>query len=116
MSTVSKMTDEEIILILDDTAEIAELIGELAAQAGFAPTVTTDIESFNRELERSTPQVIVLDLQMPGTDGIEVIRQLSSIGCQSRILLVTGMDPRTVDSAKRFGERLGLNMLGAVQK
>ena len=113
---MTKMTDNETILILDDTVEIAELIGELAAQAGFAPTVTTDIESFNRELERTAPQVIVLDLQMPGTDGIEVIRQLSSIGCRSRILLVTGMDPRTVDSAKRFGERLGLNMLGAVHK
>jgi EAL domain-containing protein (putative c-di-GMP-specific phosphodiesterase class I)/AmiR/NasT family two-component response regulator len=106
----------ESILILDDTVEIAELIGELARQVGFAATITTDINYFNLAIERGAPNVIALDLQMPGTDGIEVLRQLSSRGCLAGILLITGMDQRTIAGAERYGRQLGLNMLGAMQK
>jgi DNA-binding response OmpR family regulator len=104
------------LLVLDDTPELAELIGELGEKAGFDAHVTTDIDSFNEALERDAPDVIALDLQMPGTDGIEVLRQLAATACNAKVLLVTGMDRQTVISAKRFGRQLGLNLLGAVQK
>lgn len=107
---------QDRFLVLDDAAEIAELIGELATQAGFVSTVTTDIAAFNTAIERDCPSVIALDLQMPETDGIEVLRQLSSMGCTARIFLISGMDKRTVVSAERFGREAGLNLLGAVQK
>lgn len=104
------------LLVLDDTDEIAELIGELAERAGYSATVATDIDTFNAALEHEPPSVIVLDLQMPEVDGVEVLRQLAALGCQARILLVTGMDRQTVASARRFGRQMGLNVLGVVQK
>lgn len=106
----------ERLLVLDDTVEIARLIGELGEQAGFATTVTTDVDAFNDALEREPPSIIVLDLQMPKSDGIEVLRQLSAASTTAGILLVTGMDKRTIDSAERFGRKAGLNMLGTLQK
>ena len=109
-------TLDDRLLVLDDSSEVAELIGDLAESAGFATTVTTDIQAFNAALERQPPSVIALDLQMPGTDGVEVLRQLSAASCAARILLITGMDRQTALSAKRFGRQMGLNMLGAVQK
>lgn len=107
---------EERLLVLDDTADIAELVGALAEQAGFVATVTTDVDAFNAALEHHPPNVIVLDLQMPGTDGIQVLRQLSASGSTAKILLLTGMDQRTIFSAERFGRQAGLNMLGAMSK
>ena len=104
------------ILILDDTEDLAVLIGQLAEQAGFKATVTTDIEQFTQELERRVPGTIVLDLQMPEMDGIEVLARLSTDGITSGILLVSGMDRRTIESAEKFGRNNGLNMLGSVQK
>lgn len=106
----------EHLLVLDDTVDIANLVGELGQQAGFDVAVTTDIDDFNDELARCPPSIIVLDLQMPKADGIEVLRQLSTDGATAGILLVTGMDRRTVDSAERFGREAGLNMLGNLQK
>lgn len=106
----------EKLLVLDDTADIAELIGNLAEQAGFSATVTTDIDAFNAVLERNSPSVIVLDLQMPGTDGVQVLRQLSASGSTAKILLLSGMDQRTIFSAERFGRQAGLNMLGSMSK
>lgn len=113
--SLSESLDDRL-LVLDDSSEVAELIGELAESAGFAATVTTDIQAFNTALERQPPNVIALDLQMPDTDGVEVLRQLSAASCTAHILLITGMDRQTALSAKRFGRQMGLNMLGAVQK
>jgi EAL domain-containing protein (putative c-di-GMP-specific phosphodiesterase class I) len=110
------ITEPERLLILDDTAEIAELIAALARQAGFTTTVTTDADAFHAEIARVRPHVIVLDLQMPGTDGIEVLRQLAATGTTAGILIVTGMDQRTIDSAERFAREAGLNVIGTVQK
>lgn len=114
MTSTTSKTDR--LLILDDVIEIAELIGGLGEQAGFLVTVTTDIDAFNTALEKEQPSVIALDLQMPRTDGIEVLRRLAASACMARVLLITGMDRQTTASAKRFGQQLGLNILGTVQK
>ncbi|MDZ7643140.1 MAG: EAL domain-containing response regulator [Woeseiaceae bacterium] len=60
--------------------------------------------------------MIVLDLQMPDTDGIEVLRDLAAGGCRADVLVVSGMDKRTVASAEHFGQQSGLNIVGAMQK
>jgi EAL domain-containing protein (putative c-di-GMP-specific phosphodiesterase class I)/CheY-like chemotaxis protein len=106
----------EHVLILDDTVEIAELIGILSRKAGFKSTVTTDVDAFNDALERETPNIIILDLQIPKSDGVQILRQLSADSAAAGILLVTGMDRRTIDSAEKFGRKAGLNMLGTLQK
>lgn len=112
----SNLHDFDRILILDDSEDLAALLGQLAEQAGFKPTVATDIEQFNQELERRIPGTIILDLQMPEMDGVEVLARLSTEGITSGILLISGMDKRTIDSAEKFGRNSGLNMLGSVQK
>jgi len=109
-------TRAERLIVLDDTIEMAELIGQLAGQAGFDVAVTTNVDDFNKEYNRQKPSIIVLDLQMPKADGVEILRQLSVDSATAGILLVTGMDKPTIDSAERFGRRAGLNMLGKLQK
>lgn len=104
------------LLVLDDDAELGELIGELGRRAGFEPAVTTDGSAFNEELGRAAPDLIVLDLQMPGTDGIQVLKDLAAGGSTAAILLVSGMDQRTIASAEHFGRNAGLNIVGHLQK
>lgn len=106
----------ERLLVLDDTLELAELIAVIARQAGYDATATTEAEDFHVALARDMPDLIVLDLQMPGTDGIEILRQLADTGTTAGILIVTGMDQRTIDSAERFARDAGLNVVGSVQK
>lgn len=104
------------VLVLDDDAELGQLIGELARRAGYAATVTQDAEQFQEALGRSRPDLIVLDLQMPGRDGIEILRDLAADGATAGILLASGMDKRTIASAEHFGRQSGLNMIGTVHK
>lgn len=104
------------LLILDDDIELGELIGELGKLSGFASTVTHDAASFNEALGRATPSLIVLDLQMPDADGVEVLRDLAASRVQAGVLLVSGMDKRTIASAEHYGRQAGLNVVGTLQK
>lgn len=104
------------LLILDDTVELAEMVAEIAKNAGFDVKIASSVDAFNAELERQPPGNIVLDLQMPEVDGVEILKQLAADRSSAGILLVSGMDKRTIDSAESFGRSVGLNMLGSLQK
>lgn len=104
------------LLVLDDDVELGELIGELGRRAGFDATVTHDAAAFNEDLGRAAPDLIVLDLQMPDMDGVEILRELAAGRTSAGILLVSGMDNRTIAGAEHFGRNAGLKLVGTVQK
>jgi EAL domain-containing protein (putative c-di-GMP-specific phosphodiesterase class I)/CheY-like chemotaxis protein len=113
----SKMSSgQAVILILDDEREIAELIGSLGRKAGFSPIVTTDPGSFQAALKEREPEVIVLDLQMPEMDGVQMLRSLAAEGVRSGVMLITGMDQRTISAAEQYARSRNLCVLGCLQK
>jgi EAL domain-containing protein (putative c-di-GMP-specific phosphodiesterase class I) len=103
-------------LILDDDEQIAELVGELTRSAGFETIVTTGPTAFRAALAKYDPQLIVLDLQMPELDGVRALRMLADLRCRAHIMLVTGMDQRTIAAAEEYGRTRGLQILAGLQK
>lgn len=66
------------ILIIDDDPALADMIAEFCAGAGFeAKTCTQSAEAVKVAAEWK-PELITLDLEMPGMDGIEVLKQLQA--------------------------------------
>jgi EAL domain-containing protein (putative c-di-GMP-specific phosphodiesterase class I) len=104
------------VLILDDDEQIAAIIGELAARVGFRADMIGDPSRFRSYLQQAEPALVVLDLQMPGFDGVEALRIMAEIQCRSRVLLVTGMDLRTIGTTEEYARRRGLNLVGSLQK
>ena len=58
------------ILVVDDDARIRDLLRRYLAQEGFEVMVAEDGKALNRILLRDTVDLIVLDLMMPGEDGL----------------------------------------------
>jgi EAL domain-containing protein (putative c-di-GMP-specific phosphodiesterase class I) len=105
-----------VLLALDDDEEIVETICAIGARAGFRAVSSTKPAGLQEFLHTTRPDVIVLDLQMPGLDGVSALRHLADTNVPARILLVTGMDERTIAAAEQYGLRRGLQILGTLQK
>jgi EAL domain-containing protein (putative c-di-GMP-specific phosphodiesterase class I)/CheY-like chemotaxis protein len=104
------------LLVIDDQPDLCEFISEAAMTMGFEACAVTDPVAFRRAVEDFQPSVVVLDLQMPGADGIELLRYLGEHGSKAQILVASGMDQRVLATAQQIGKAQGLNMLGALQK
>ena len=113
---MSTTTRQPRLLSLDDDEEIGKIVGAVAQKAEFDAIVTATAQAFNESLQRQTPDVIVLDLQMPEMDGIQMLRALGDRNIQAPIILVTGVDARTIASAEQYGRRRGLRILSTLQK
>src|SRR5690606_20080170 len=83
---------------------------------GFESLGVTEPDAFRRAVQEFQPTVVVLDLQMPGADGIELLRYLGERGSKAQVLVASGMDQRVLATAQQLGRAQGLNMLGALQK
>ncbi|KKO54635.1 response regulator transcription factor [Paenibacillus sp. DMB20] len=83
------------IMLVDDEPHILQFL-ELGLQGeGFEVECASDGAGAIRAAERTRPHVIVLDVMMPGMDGIEVCRQLKQSGSDAAIIMLTAKDEIT---------------------
>ena len=104
------------LLLIDDEPALADFMADAASGCGFEPVVTSDDEQFREEFIATRPDMVALDLGMPGMDGVELLRFLAEQDYGSPVLIVSGFDRRVLESAFRLGEALGLNMAGHLEK
>jgi DNA-binding response OmpR family regulator len=104
------------LLLIDDEPTLADFMADAASGCGFDPVVTSRDEEFRDQFTAERPHMVVLDLGMPGMDGVELLRFLADQQYQSPVLIVSGFDRRVLESAFRLGEALGLNMAGPLEK
>ena len=83
---------EARLLVVDDEPSIVELLSVSLRFAGFeVATATTGADALNKVRELS-PDLLVLDVMMPGLDGFAVAQQLRSAGNQVPVLFLTAKD------------------------
>ena len=61
------------ILVVDDDPQTLRFLRDTLAAAGYAPVVTGEHEDLARIIEETKPRLVLLDLMLPGTDGIELL-------------------------------------------
>ena len=104
------------LLLIDDEPTLAEFLASAARESGFDAVIAINDEEFRSEFLSQRPDMVALDLGMPGMDGVELIRFLAGHHFESPVLIVSGFDRRILESAFRLGEALGLTMVGPVEK
>ena len=104
------------LFVIDDEPAICALIQRIGEGCGYAVAVASDPALFKQQFHAVSPSVICLDLAMPGSDGIEMLRFLAAQDCTARVLVISGYNSAMVQMAVRLGEALGLTMAGVLAK
>jgi two-component system OmpR family response regulator len=79
------------IAVVADHRDIRDLVGKYLAQHGYRITAAENAAALRRLLERSAPDLIVLDVMMPGEDGLSICRRLAADGGGPAIIMVSAM-------------------------
>ena len=104
------------LLLIDDEPALAAFVAKAADLCGFDPLIAEQDQEFRDKFHALRPQMVALDLGMPGMDGVELLRFLADEDFTEPVLIISGFDRRVLDSAFRFGEALGLQMVGPLEK
>jgi len=77
------------VVVMDDDVRICDLLRRYLTQEGFEVIAAENAEALSRALMRSSVDLIVLDLMMPGEDGLSVCRRLRAAGDKTPIIMLT---------------------------
>ncbi|MDQ6797126.1 MAG: response regulator, partial [Actinomycetota bacterium] len=77
------------ILVVDDEPALQASLGRVLRQAGYQVDAAADGRQALSAVGEAAPDALVLDVMMPGLDGLEVTRRLRGMGDQTPVLLLT---------------------------
>lgn len=92
------LANENTVFIVDDDAAVRDALGLLLSLNGYRTAFFADAAAFLRSLSANLYGCILLDIRMPGIDGLTLQKMLLERGCHLPVLIITGHGD--VDSAR----------------
>ena len=109
--------NENRLMVMDDDVDVGAFFGQVGEDLGFEVRVISDPTNFAATVVEFSPTVLLLDLQMPGRDGIELLRELASLQQRNpKVLIASGLDSRVLTSAAELGASMGVDIAGSFCK
>ena len=84
----------DLILLVDDDPEIRQLIGDFLVQHGFRVARAANGAEMDREIAGERPALVVLDLMLPGEDGLAICRRLTA-GDRTPVIMLSALGEET---------------------
>lgn len=103
------------ILILDDDAAFREDLAEYLTFAGHTVSHTSDPTDVTPRSLCDT-DILLLDLNMPGVDGVDVLRNLCRCVLSAQVVLISGSDKDVIEAAAEAGRMSNIRILGTLHK
>jgi DNA-binding response OmpR family regulator len=104
------------LLLIDDDSLVGRFIVHAGEACGYRSLRTTGMAGFERLFRKERPDVVAVDLCVPGCDGIEIIRFLAAEAFAGTVVIISGLDRRVLDAALRLGKALKLRMAEPIAK
>ena len=103
------MTDNLTVFIVDDDPSVRDALGLLLGVHDYRLAVFADADSFLEALKPHWRGCLLLDIRMPGMDGLSLQKKLLELGCDLPVVIMTGHGD--VDSAREAFRALAVDFL-----
>ena len=92
------------VLVVDDELPICGLLYEFLSHQGFQVTTATNGEEALSKFKNERTHVVLLDIKMPGMNGMDVLRKIKEIDSGTGVIIISAFgDASTVQEALRRG-------------
>ena len=92
------------MLVVDDETEICDFLRSFFEDRDFTVRTATTGEAALKEMEKARPHVVLLDVHMPGMDGMNVLRSIKERFAGVKVIMVTALETREkIEEAMRLG-------------
>jgi len=92
------------ILVVDDAPGVCALIKDFLIKKDFNPVIATGAEEALEKVKRDKPAIVLLDINMPGMDGLVALKRIKEIDQSIGIIMITGVEDENIaDEAMRLG-------------
>lgn len=78
------------ILVVDDEPDIRNIISDILGDEGYDTDSAESAEQARERMAASEPDLVLLDIWMPGTDGISLLREWMEEGCNASVIMISG--------------------------
>jgi len=78
------------ILIVDDEPSIVQSLSGLLTDEGFEVTTASNGYEALQQVEANAPDLVLLDIWMPGIDGLETLKEIKKSQAQTQVIMITG--------------------------
>ncbi len=93
-----------VVLVIDDQPGIRRLLAEVLQEEGYAVLEASNGYDGLQKARDARPALILMDMKMPGMDGIETLRELKRLGIGDRVIMMTAYgELALVTEAKEIG-------------
>src|SRR5262252_8592753 len=86
---MSPRTAPPKVLVVDDDVRLRDLLSRYLTEQGLEVSTLADARDIDKKLQRDPPHLVVLDLMLPGEDGLSVCRRLRGAGETVPIIMLT---------------------------
>ena len=104
------------LLIVEQDAAVVDFVGTVAKNVGYAVASAASSASFVQLLDSFQPSLVVIDPNLPDTDGVELLTSLATRASTANILLLGSADERIHAAAQELRARRGLATPGMLEK
>lgn len=92
------------MLVVDDEIEICDFLKTFFEERSYKVFTAMTGEAAIRLVDQESPAIVLLDIKMPGLDGIEVLRRIKTFHPEVKVIMVTAIETRDkIDEATRLG-------------
>ena len=106
-----------IVYLIDDEPEILEFLSTAVELAGLHPKSYDRASTFfETNVDAAPGSILILDLNMPEMDGIEVMRRLTKLANPPKLILISGHDFGVLHAAEQLGQAHNLEIIATLNK